>query len=217
MNPIKLSILSDKRLLSILVKSIIFIVLSVMLVCTGIWVYHYYFVDRVHNDFSAKIENIKTMARHNALQIVDETIYTDTIDGICEIYSVKARIEIQYDLENLRYKFSGDTLLVELPHESIQAHELSRRLLDEYYADGKFHIGRPTISGKQSNEIEYRLKHFVETKMVNQEHIKRARMSELANMVRLFSAIHGNVKVVININEPSQVITPETIPIPKDL
>lgn len=190
---------------------------AVLLICIAIRIYHYYFVERVQSDYSAKVENIKTMVRHNALQIVDEAVYTDTINGISEVYSVKARITVQYDLERMKYRFDNDTLLVELPHEIVQAHELDRRLLDEYYTDGKFHVTRPTITAKQSAEIEYRMKQFVQSTMVNQDHIKRARRNELANMVRLFSAIHGNVKVVISINQPSSAITPDNLPIPADL
>lgn len=189
----------------------------VLIICIGTRVYHYFFVEKVQSDYTAKVENIKTMVRHNALQIVDEAVFTDTINGISEVYSVKARITVQYDLERMKYKFDNDTLLVELPHEIVQAHELDRRLLDEYYTDGKFHMSRPTISGKQTAEIEYRMKQFVQSTMVNQDHIKRARQNELANMIRLLSAIHGKVKVVININQPSSAVTPDNLPMPADL
>lgn len=197
--------------------SLILLLSIVLIICIGTRVYHYFFVEKVQSDYTAKVENIKTMVRHNALQIVDEAVYTDTINGISEVYSVKARITVQYDLERMKYKFDNDTLLVELPHEIVQAHELDRRLLDEYYTDGKFHMSRPTISGKQTAEIEYRMKQFVQSTMVNQDHIKRARQNELANMIRLLSAIHGKVKVVININQPSSAVTPDNLPMPADL
>ena len=211
------TLLTNAKVLKTILKYAIMLIAAVMLVCLGMWCYHYYFVDRVHNDFTAKVENVKTMVRHNALEIVDETIYTDTIGGVCEVYSIKARITVQYDLERMRYQFSGDTLVVELPHEIVDAHELDRRLLDEYYADGKLHFSKPAITGTQSNELEHHMKLFVKTTMVNQEHIKRARQNELSNMVRLLKAIHPNVKVVININHPEHALTPDNLPIPSDL
>ncbi len=217
MNIITATLLANAKLLKTVLKYAIIAIAAILLVCLGMWCYHYFFVDSVHNTFTAKVENVKTMVKHNALEIIDETIYTDTIDGVCEVYSVKARINVQYDLERMRYQFSGDTLIVELPHEIVDAHEIERRLLDEYYADGKMHFTQPSITGKQSNEIEHRMKMFVKTTMVNQDHIKRARRNELANMVRLFKAIHPNVKVVININHPEHALTPDNLPIPSDL
>ncbi|MGN0213571.1 MAG: hypothetical protein ACI4AH_02040 [Muribaculaceae bacterium] len=217
MNIIPTALLNNTKMLKRLLKYIVIVVATILLACMCIWCYHYCFVDQVHNDFTAKVENVKTMARHNALEIIDETIYTDTINGICEVYSVKARITVQYDLERMRYQFEGDTLVVEVPHEIITAHELDRRLLDEYHADGKLHFTQPSITGKQSNEIEYRMQQFVKTTMVNQDHIKRARRNELANMVRLLKAIHPNVKVVININHPQQSLTPDNLPMPSDV
>lgn len=203
------------RLIKSIIKTIVIAIAVAILACIGLWAYHYY-VARQQDNFAAKVENVKTMVRHNALQIEDEAIFADTINGISEIYSVKARITVQYDLENMRYQFEGDTLVVELPREIIQATELDRRLLDEYYIDGKFHVSRPTITGKQTNEIEHRMKQFITSTMINQEHIKRARRNELANIIRLFSAIHHNVRVVMNISEPHQAITPETLPLPLD-
>ncbi len=185
---------------------------ALLLVCMGMWIHQYFVVDKQRTDFAAKVENVKTMVRHNSLQIIDETIFADTINNICEVYSVKARITVSYDLERMKYQFCGDTLVVELPNEVVEAHELDRRLLDQYYTDGKFHVTDPAITAAQSREIEFQMKQFVKTKMLNAEHIKRARNNELRNMVHLLHAIHKNVKVVININDPSTEVTPHSLP-----
>ena len=183
----------------------------------GMWIYRYFMIERPRHDFAAKLENVKTMVRHNALQIIDEAIYSDTIDGVCEVYSIKARITVQYDLERMRYTMSGDTLIVELPHEDIVAHELDRRLLDEYFADGKLHFKAPTITAQQSRELESRMKDFVMQTMINSDHIRRARINELHNIVQLLHAINGNVRVVLNINEPNREIFPDSIPLRLDM
>lgn len=190
---------------------------AMLLICMAMWIYRSFIVDRQRTDFAAKVENVKTMVRHNSLEIVDETIFADTIDKICEVYSIKARITVTYDLEKMKYQFCGDTLVVELPKEIIEAHELDRRLLDQYYTDGKFHVSDPAISPTQSREMEYRMKQFVKTKMLNAEHIKRARTNELRNMVHLLHAINGNVRVVLNINDPSSEVTPRTLPTLPDM
>lgn len=183
----------------------------------GMWIYRYFMIERPRHDFAAKLENVKTMVRHNALQIIDEAIYADTIDGVCEVYSIKARITVQYDLERMRYTMSGDTLIVELPHEDIVAHELDRRLLDEYFADGKLHFNAPTITAQQSRELESRMKDFVMQTMINSDHIRRARINELHNIAQLLHAINGNVRVVLNINEPNREISPDSIPLRLDM
>ncbi len=190
---------------------------ALLMVCLGLWIYRFFMVDRQRTDFAAKVENVKTMVRHNSLEVIDETIFADTVGNICEVYSIKARISVAYDLERMQYQFCGDTLVVELPKEIIEAHELDRRLLNQYYTDGKFHVTDPAISAAQSREMEYRMKQFVKTKMLNAEHIKRARTNELRNMVHLLHAIKGNVKVVININDPSSEVTPNTLPTLPDM
>ncbi|MGM9802684.1 MAG: hypothetical protein ACI308_00750 [Muribaculaceae bacterium] len=198
-------------------KYIIYACIFLVLVFIAMLIYHNYCEKNRKTGYDTKIENVKTMASHNALEIVDETIYKDTIDNIVEVYSVKARITVQYDLEKMQYRFDGDTLVVELPKENIEAYQLDRRLLDEYFADNKLRLKSPNITAEQSSEIEKRMKVFITTSMVNQDHIKRARSNELSNMVRLLKAIHPNVKVVMNINQPDTSITPDSIPTPLDL
>ena len=200
----------------IITKALVYIIGIVLCIGIGMWIYRYFMVERPRHDYAAKVENIKTMVRHNALQITDEAVYADTIDGVCEVYSIKARITVQYDLERMRYTMAGDTLVVELPREEIEAHELERHLLDEYFADGKLHFKAPGITGAQSKELEYRMKQYVTTKMINSEHIRRARSNELRNMVQLLRSIQGNVRVVLNIDHPDQEIHPDSISLPLD-
>ena len=201
----------------LILKALMYVLGIVLCIGIGMWIYRYFMVERPRHDYAAKVENIKTMVRHNALQIIDEAVYADTIDGVCEVYSIKARITVQYDLEHMRYTMTGDTLVVELPREEIVAHELERHLLDEYFADGKLHFKAPGITGVQSKELEYRMKQFVTTKMINSDHIRRARSNELRNMVQLMRSIKGNVRVVLNINEPNREISPDSIPLRLDM
>ncbi len=201
----------------LILKALVYVLGIVLCIGIGMWIYRYFLIERPHHDYAAKVENIKTMVRHNALQIIDEAVYADTIDGVCEVYSIKARITVQYDLEHMRYTMTGDTLVVELPREEIVAHELERHLLDEYFADGKLHFKAPGITGAQSKELEYRMKQFVTTKMINSDHIRRARSNELRNMVQLMRSIKGNVRVVLNIDHPYCEISPDSIPLPLDL
>lgn len=175
---------------------------AVLCIAIGMWIYHIYAVERPQQQYAAKIESVKTMMRHNALEIVDEAIFADTIAGICEVYSVKARITVQYNLEQMRYAWLADTLVVELPNELISAHELDRRLIDEYFADQKLHINSPAITGEQMRIVESHIRQFVIHNMVNAEHIRRARQNELRNIARLLQTIHPNVRVVINIDKP---------------
>ena len=60
------------------------------------------------------------------------------------------------------------------------------------------------------------MKQYVTTKMINSEHIRRARSNELRNMVQLLRSIQGNVRVVLNIDHPDQEIHPDSIPLPLD-
>lgn len=192
------------------IKYIIITAAIALIAAIAFYLYQHWQVEPQQRQLATRLERIRTMVQHNSLQLEDETVYRDTIAGICEVYALRARVTIGYDLEQMQTRMDGDTLIVQLPREVITTHETGRRLLDEYYADQRMHFSSPHLSPDQLRTLEERMRQRVTAQLASNDNIRQARDNELRNLAALLHTIHGNVRVVANLTRPDKEYQPQS-------
>lgn len=179
------------------------LIITVVIGIATFWLWKIIFTTNVSYDNITRIENVKDMIRLNSLDIVDEFVYTDTINDVGVVYNIKARVVIGFDLDNMKYKESNGVLEIELPpYDNIAIHSLDCRLLDYYNIGftGDF-FGKPDIGTEEWVEIRSNMQEYIKKTIIQKGYAQRARTSAINNLAKLCHALKGDVKIIDNQNE----------------
>lgn len=177
----------------------------IIIIVTGfaaLWLWKITFTTNISYDNITRIENVKEMIRLNTLDIVDEFVYTDTINDVGVVYNIKARIVVGFDLDNMKYKENNGVLEIELPqNDNIAIHSLDCRLLDYYNTGftGDF-FGKPDIGTEEWIEIRSNMQEYIKKTIIQKGYVKRARTNAINNLAKLCHALKGDVKIIDNKN-----------------
>lgn len=188
-------------------------VIIVLVVIAAFWLWKIIFTTNVSYDNITRIENVKEMIRLNTLDIVDEYVYKDTINDIGVVYSIKARVVIGFDLDNMKYRDNNGVLEVELPQNNkIDIHSLDCKLLDYYNTGftGDF-FGEPDVGTEEWIEIRANMQESIKETVIQKEYVQRARTNAINNLAKLCHALKGDVRIIDYHDEVNNDIEVEKI------
>lgn len=145
----------------------------------------------------ATVEDIKGMVKLCALEINDDVPVRDSVNGKWIFAKGKLTGYVRFDLEQLKYKQSGDTLVVYLPPESVDIYESTEpgayRVFDAW-DDSLF--GRGELTTAEENLLKQRMKSRYRDTVYNKGYVRRARKSAVETLSRLFGHLDGTVVIV---------------------
>lgn len=145
----------------------------------------------------ATVEDVKGMVKLCALEINDEVPMRDSINGKWIFAKGKLNGYVRFDLEQLRYEQTGDTLVVYLPPESVDIYESTEpgayRVFDSW--DNTL-LGRGELTTAEENILKQRLKSRYIADIYRKGYVKHARKSAVETLSQLFKHLDGNVTII---------------------
>lgn len=183
-----------------LIKLILTVILIAIL---AIFVYNRYRANNRDN-FEAKIGEIKTMVRLSSLEVRDEMVITDTINNKVLAAIVKIKGSIGFDVEQLYTRKAGDTLIIQLPPEIIEAYESDQNkgyeIVDLYTVhtlNEMMGVETP-LTSQEENAIKAKIPGLFAKKMYEKGYIRRARTNALETLAKLFSLFQDKTIIIDN-------------------
>ena len=99
-----------------------------------------------HADSEVTVSEIKQIARLNTVQAEEDFVFIDTIGNIGVVYVTTANININFDVDSLKFNESNDTLFVKMPQPSVSIHQTKEEFVTAFYTDSKVKLWSPDIT-----------------------------------------------------------------------
>lgn len=180
-------------------KAILSVGLFILLIVL-IWsLYRSYTHKKSIQQLSAKIEEIKQVVELSSLEVLTEEIFKDTINNKVAVSRVKARVQINFDIDHLPMKEQEDTLIVMLPKEIIKLYESSDdgyQLLDVWYLSFPEDPIAVNLTTDEENEMKSRIKQQISAQMYEKGYVTRARQNAMNSLLKLFSGFRDNILII---------------------
>lgn len=165
----------------------------------------------------ARIKSIHQMVSLCTLEIDEEMVFKDSINGKWVVARERIRGSIRYDLEKLRIDRQGDTLFVRLPEETIEIREDeapdSYEILD--YWDGDHTLFNRAMTAREENLLKRRWSSQIEKRIRERGYLGKARIEAMNTLVPLFNALRatdcvgGEIVLIEPATSPQGVAEPE--------
>ena len=147
----------------------------------------------------AKIEEIRQAVQLSTLDVTTEEIIRDTVHMKGVVYRAKARIHIRFDMEELPVMEQGDTLVVQLPAETIDVYEPPTggfQVLDVWFLQAPDEPAETSLTDTEENLIKRKLTQRIKDQMYEKGYVKRARENAVRSLAILFSRFRDHVVIV---------------------
>jgi len=149
--------------------------------------------------FPAKVNEIKQAVKLSTLDITTDEIYKDTINYKGVVLKVQARVYISFDIEHIPMIEQGDTLIIQLPRETIDIYESSHngyQVLDVWDIRFPENWVDTPLSSSEENAIKRKLKQQIENQMYEKGYVKRARENAVNSLSVLFSKFKDHIIIM---------------------
>lgn len=151
-----------------------------------------------HADSEVTVSEIKQIARLNTVQAEEDFVFIDTIGNIGVVYVTTANININFDVDSLKFNESNDTLFVKMPQPSVSIHQTKEEFVTAFYTDSKVKLWSPDITPELSAEFHKNMEKKLFKKVCQGNLVKRASDNAKSNMKSLFSAFQKTIIIVDN-------------------
>lgn len=152
--------------------------------------------DSTQPDLKTTISEIKQIARLNTVQAEEDHVFIDTIENIGVVYITTVNIDITFDVDNLNFKESNDTLFVEMPSPSVSIHQIKEEFVTAFYTGSQVQLRTPDITPELSMEIHKNMEDKLYKNIWQGDLVRRASENAKVNMKNLFSAFSKKIVIV---------------------
>lgn len=149
-----------------------------------------------HIDSKVAVSEIKQIARLNAVQAEEDFVFIDTIGNIGVVYVTTANININFDVDSLKFKETNDTLFVKMPLPSVSIHQTKEEFVTAFYTDSRVKLWTPDITPELSAEFHENMEKELSKNVRQGNLVKRASDNAKNNMRNLFSAFQKTIIIV---------------------
>lgn len=183
-----------------MIRLVLWVVVIVAAAAAGIYVYRNYVAGTENQAMQveeARIDGIREMVSLCTLEIEDEVALRDSIHGKWMFAKARLTGEVSFDLEQLKWSMSGDTIFVELPPEMVTVRESTSpdayKVIDTW-DNTIFGLGKLTTS--EENTLKRRLTARYRSEIYRKGYVTRARENALRTLRQLTAVLPSGTVVV---------------------
>lgn len=182
------------------------IIVGLAILATAAWAVKVYILDDHYDNFevdAASIKQLTMTVKLSSLEIHDEAVLKDSINGKWLVAKESVDGAVTIDLEQAEVTMQGDTAVITLPVEKVEVYESSEpdsyEIIDTYDTKGGFNDRKMTAAEENKLKQDYR-KRIIDG-IYKRGLVRRARANAVNTLTTLFGNMNLPVKVVDNTPE----------------